>query len=172
MPSSVSPIPVGSLEWVSYRAHIVTNRPTVIWCFGSPSALYRLYLGIADGMSIARVGACRCSKRPPRRGAVILSTGVPLPAQRTCRRRCRYVVMAHLTNAGKGLPSAVLLDRPSAVGWARPMTAWRALPALFISYSNNPRRRGLCVHYVLFIRIVQGSEGFACRRQPCIQAHG
>ena len=28
--------------------------------------------------------------------AVVLSTGAPLPAQWACRRRCRYVVMAHL----------------------------------------------------------------------------
>ena len=38
-------------------------------------ALYRLYLGIADGMPIARVWACWYSKRPPRR--------------RAYRRRCR-----------------------------------------------------------------------------------
>ena len=31
------------------------------WC-------YRLYLGIADGVSVARAWACRCSKGPPRRG--------------------------------------------------------------------------------------------------------
>ena len=37
-------------------------------------ALYRLYLGIADGMSGE---------------AVILSTGTPIPAQWTCRRRRR-----------------------------------------------------------------------------------
>ena len=29
---------------------------------------FGLYLGIADGMSIARVWACRYSKRPPRKG--------------------------------------------------------------------------------------------------------
>ena len=48
-------------------------------------ALYWLYLGIADGMSIARVWACRYSKRE----AVILSIGTPMPAQWTCRRQCQ-----------------------------------------------------------------------------------
>ena len=33
-----------------------------------PSHNYYGHLGIADGMSIARVWACWCSKRPPRRG--------------------------------------------------------------------------------------------------------
>ena len=33
-----------------------------------PPYLYRLYLGIADGMSIARAWACRYSEWPPRRG--------------------------------------------------------------------------------------------------------
>ena len=40
--------------------------------FGFPStsypAVHRLYLSIADGMSIARVWARRYSKGPPRRG--------------------------------------------------------------------------------------------------------
>ena len=40
------------------------------------SCRYRLYIGIADGTSIARVWACRYSKRPPRVWA--------------CRRRCRH----------------------------------------------------------------------------------
>ena len=38
-------------------------------------ALYRLYIGIADGVSIGE--------------AVISSTGTPIPAQWTRRRRCR-----------------------------------------------------------------------------------
>ena len=55
------------------------------------AALYRLYLGVADGMSVARVWACWYSKRLPLRlsEAVILSTGTPIPVQWTCRRRRR-----------------------------------------------------------------------------------
>ena len=39
---------------------------TTLYLIGPISVLYRLYLGIADGTSIARVWACRYSKRPPR----------------------------------------------------------------------------------------------------------
>ena len=46
------------------------------------------YLGIADGISIARVWAGTQNVRLAE--AVTLSTGTPIPAQLICRRRCRY----------------------------------------------------------------------------------
>ena len=50
-----------------------------------------LYVGSMSALSRHR----RYSKRPPRREAVILSTGTPLPAQWTCRRRCRRADVLH-----------------------------------------------------------------------------
>ena len=52
-------------------------------------ALYRLFLGIADGMPIARVWAVPALTMSASERRVILSTGTPIPAQWTCRRRCR-----------------------------------------------------------------------------------
>ena len=50
---------------------------------------HRPYIGIADGMPIARVCSCRHSKRPPLSEAVVLSAGTTIPARWACRRRCR-----------------------------------------------------------------------------------
>ena len=45
------------------------------------------YLGIADGVSIARVWTCRYSKVTGSARPASLSTSMSVPAQRTCRRR-------------------------------------------------------------------------------------
>ena len=53
--------------------------------------LYRLHLGIADGMPIARVWARRYSKWPPRRGGHFESPrrSFWVSGQWACHRRCR-----------------------------------------------------------------------------------
>ena len=50
---------------ISRGGRVVRAKGTVYGA--SPTALYRLYLGIADGMPVARVWACRFSKRVPAR---------------------------------------------------------------------------------------------------------
>ena len=57
-----------------------------------PGALYRLYIGSISASPTACPlrGYGRAGTRNDHLGeAVILSTGTPIPAQRTCRRRCR-----------------------------------------------------------------------------------
>ena len=66
----------GSTSALDSGEHIVN--------IGSISALYRLYIGSISALY-------RHRRRHIAGGeAVILSTGTPIPAQWTCRRRCRY----------------------------------------------------------------------------------
>ena len=74
---------VGAKYSAATKAYCDKSAATCRHCHN----LYR-HLGTADGMCAARDGGAgaqndRLSK------AVILSTGTPVPAQRTCRRRCR-----------------------------------------------------------------------------------
>ena len=71
---------------------------------------YRLYLGMADGMSVARVLVCRTQN-----SRLIFSTGTPIPAQWSCRRPCRNRADIEPTTL-TAPPPAVWLGGGDAVG--------------------------------------------------------
>ena len=66
-------------KWPAHKASVTT-------------ILHRLYLGIADGMPIARVWTCRCSRRPPLRGGRfeyrhVHTRAIDMPSAMPNRRR-------------------------------------------------------------------------------------
>ena len=81
---------------------------------------YQRFERRADGTISASPTACplrgygRAGTQNDRLGeAVVLSTGTPLPAQCTCRRRCRYVVMLHVVREHvlQSAPNRLILRR-------------------------------------------------------------
>ena len=92
-PSFLKPFVVRTIQAGPLRpSGLAMIRGQRIQCLhiGSILALYRLYIGIADGLS-------HCAGMDVRE-AVILSVGTPIPVQCACRRQCRdEPVTAHCT---------------------------------------------------------------------------